>query len=62
MRAFRRGCWRAWSELFIGGLMEHQTQQSCWGVMAWTVAALVGVMLLIGLLGGFDATNAVAAR
>jgi len=42
--------------------MEHQTQQSCWGVMAWTVAVLVGGLLVIGLLGGFEATTAVAAR
>ncbi|MBB4301546.1 hypothetical protein GGD81_000563 [Rhodobium orientis] len=42
--------------------MEHQKQQPCWNVMAWTLFGMIGVLLVIGLLGGFDTTTAIAAR
>ncbi len=42
--------------------MEHQTLQSCWGVMAWTVLVLGGALMVVSLLGGFDTTTIVAAQ
>lgn len=42
--------------------MEDQSQQSCWGVMAWTVIVLGGALMVVSLLGGFDTAAVVAAR
>ncbi len=44
--------------------MEENVQKSCWGIAAWTVLALGGILSLVYLFGGADAahTAAVAIR
>ncbi len=42
--------------------MEGEVQKSCWGVMAWTIVLLGGVLLVVGLLGGFEASTVIASQ
>jgi len=35
--------------------MEKKIEKSCWSTMSWTVLALSGALVIVYLLGGFEA-------